>query len=123
MAEQTVRRRLGTRIASDDAVILELPTKLFDPYRILIMKILYNHIAADFRQLRHDLKTPDGKEITDGNLASHLKALGDAGYISYEKTYVDNKPRTVYTLTEQGLNAFRQFTKYMGRVVHDGIKV
>jgi len=123
LAEQVVRKRLGDRIASsDDIAILELPTKLFDPYRILIMKILYRHLAADFRQLRHDLRAPDGKEITDGNLASHLKALYDAGYVSFEKTYVENKPRTVYCLTKEGLSAFQQFTKYLGKVVSDGIK-
>jgi DNA-binding HxlR family transcriptional regulator len=123
LAEQVIRKKLGEHITSDDIAILELPTKLFDPYRILIMKILYTHLAADFRQLRHDLRTPEGKEITDGNLASHLKALCDAGYVSFEKTYVENKPRTVYCLTQKGLSGFQQFAKYLAKVVQSGIEV
>ncbi len=118
MAQQVVKRRLSDLVASQDTTILRLPTKLFDPHRILIMKILSAHQAADFRQLKHDLSS-DGKEMTDGNLAGHLKALHEAGYLTVSKIFVENRPRTFYVLTEAGMNAFKQFRRNLEQVIRD----
>ncbi|MCK7534095.1 MAG: transcriptional regulator [Marinilabiliales bacterium] len=41
-------------------------------------------------------------DVTDGNLASHLRALGGGGYVSMEKSFINRKPNTTYTITEEG---------------------
>lgn len=46
-------------------------------------------------------------EVTDGNLASHLKALEKENYIGISKTFLDRKPNTRYYLTDEGKNAFQ----------------
>lgn len=46
-------------------------------------------------------------EVTDGNLATHLKTLEEAGYIKVEKGFIGRKTNTTYSLTRAGDKAFR----------------
>ena len=93
-----------------DTLVAALPSKLFDPYRILILKILATHGEAEFRELRHDL------QLTYGNLAAHLRVLEDLRYVKGKKEIVDRKLRTSYTITKEGLRAFRDFAVSMREV-------
>jgi DNA-binding PadR family transcriptional regulator len=86
-----------------DTIVVTLPPKLFHPYRILILKILATHGEAEFRELKHDL------HLTDGNLATHLRVLEDLRYVKGKKEIVGRKLRTSYTITKEGLRAFRDF--------------
>jgi DNA-binding HxlR family transcriptional regulator len=45
--------------------------------------------------------------LTDGNLASHLKALEQQEIITVSKQFIGRKPSTTYTATEGGRNLFR----------------
>jgi DNA-binding MarR family transcriptional regulator len=55
--------------------------------------------------------------VTDGNLASHIKALEKEKYISISKTFVDRKPNTKYKVTERGRTAFRKHVDALEAVV------
>lgn len=44
--------------------------------------------------------------VTDGNLASHLKALEKEGYIEVVKGFNGRKPNTKYYASKQGKAAF-----------------
>ena len=46
--------------------------------------------------------------VTDGNLASNIKALEKEKYISVSKSFVDRKPNTKYRITDKGKNAFKK---------------
>lgn len=116
MSAQLAKKKLSDFVKSEDASLLKVPVKLFHPYRILILKILYLHSNADFRQLKHDL------QITDGNLASHLRALENEGYIKVYKEIVGRKVRTTYELTKKGLIAFEQFRSCIGKVIKSGFE-
>lgn len=54
----------------------------------------------------NDLK--DLIDVTDGNLASHIKSLEDNGFIKVLKGYIGKKTSTDYTITKIGEKAFRQ---------------
>jgi len=116
MSEQIIGKKLSDFLKSNDAGILKVPQKIFNPYRILILKILYLHGYADFRELKHDL------QISDGNLASHLRTLENEGYINVFKQIVDRKPRTAYELTRDGMKAFEQFRIHVERVIKNDIQ-
>lgn len=80
--------------------------------RLGIMSILMVNENADFGTLKTELG------LTDGNLASHLKALEKVAYIAVEKRFVGRKPNTLYSVTKEGkkafedhLNALDQFLK------------
>lgn len=46
--------------------------------------------------------------VTDGNLASHLKALEAVSYIAFKKEFLDRKPNTKYNATKAGREAFKK---------------
>ena len=61
--------------------------------RLGIMAILMVNEEADFNFLKEQLS------LTDGNLASHTRALEELGYIVCNKSFVGRKPRTVFQAT------------------------
>ncbi len=69
--------------------------------RLGIMSSLMVNDWLDFNTLKEVL------ELTDGNLASHISALEKADYIQLKKEFVGRKPRTTYSATIKGRNAFK----------------
>ena len=69
--------------------------------RLQIMSVLVSNEYYDFNSLKDLLK------VTDGNLASHFKALEKDEYIKIFKTYIGRKPNTQYSATEKGKMAFK----------------
>ena len=70
--------------------------------RLGIMSALMVNDTLDFNALKELL------ELTDGNLASHMKALEQQEIIVVSKQFVGRKPSTTYTATGQGKDLFRQ---------------
>jgi len=56
--------------------------------------------------------------VTDGNLASHLRALEEAGYIRMEKNFINRKPNTSYSITEEGLENFSSHLKALEELIN-----
>ncbi len=79
--------------------------------RLQIMSVLITNNLFDFINLKEMLG------ITDGNLASHIKALEKEKYISVSKSFVDRKPNTKYKMTERGRNAFKKHLDALEAVV------
>lgn len=50
-------------------------------------------------------------DVTDGNLASHLKSLEKSTYITVQKEFIDRKPNTKYAATQEGKEAFIKHIK------------
>lgn len=83
--------------------LLENINKLFDHrIRLGIMSILMVNETVDFNRLKELL------EVTDGNLASHLKSLEKESYILVEKQFIGRKPNTKYSATKLGKVAFKK---------------
>jgi DNA-binding MarR family transcriptional regulator len=77
--------------------------KLFDSrVRLGIMSALLVNEEISFNELKELL------EITDGNLASHLKALEENGIIKVYKGFIGRKTNTVYSITKLGEKEFKQ---------------
>lgn len=70
--------------------------------RLQIMSVLAANDGYEFNGLKDILN------VTDGNLASNIKALEREKYISVSKSFVDRKPNTKYKITERGRNAFKK---------------
>ena len=79
--------------------------------RLQIMSVLMTNDGFEFNALK-DLLT-----VTDGNLASHIKALEREKYISVNKSFVDRKPNTKYKITERGRNAFKKHLDALESVI------
>lgn len=70
--------------------------------RLGVMSILMMEDDASFNELKEALK------LTDGNLASHLKALEKLEYIKVLKSFIGRKPNTAYSATRKGRKAFEK---------------
>ena len=70
--------------------------------RLGIMSALIVNERMDFNSLKELL------EVTDGNLASHLKALEKANYVTMKKSFINRKPNTKYSITKLGSVAFKE---------------
>ncbi|MFD1000294.1 winged helix-turn-helix domain-containing protein [Ohtaekwangia kribbensis] len=79
--------------------------------RLQIMSVLVTNDGYEFSSLKEILG------VTDGNLASHIKALEREKYISVSKSFVDRKPNTKYKITERGRNAFKKHLDALEAVV------
>lgn len=86
--------------------------KAFDHrIRLGIMSILVVNDSADFKRLKELLG------VTDGNLASHLKALEKAEFIIYEKTFINRKPNTKYIVTNLGKLEFKKHIEALEKLI------
>jgi DNA-binding MarR family transcriptional regulator len=65
-----------------------------------IMSVLAVNDFLDFSSLKEYL------DLTDGNLASHLKKLEKEKFIGVQKSFIDRKPNTKYFITGKGKKAF-----------------
>ncbi|MBF6609015.1 MAG: transcriptional regulator [Flavobacterium sp.] len=86
--------------------------KAFDHrVRLGIMSVLMVNDSADFTMLKELLG------VTDGNLASHAKALESENYITVEKQFIGKKPNTSYIATAQGRKAFSQHIDALEKLI------
>lgn len=79
--------------------------------RLQIVSVLVANDSYDFNALKELLDT------TDGNLATHLKALEKEKYISVNKSFVERKPNTRYKITERGRTAFKKHLEAMEELI------
>jgi DNA-binding MarR family transcriptional regulator len=80
--------------------------------RLGIMSVLAVNDSLDFTSLKEFL------DVTDGNLATHIKKLEDEGFISVEKSFIDNKPNTKYSMTPEGKKAFEEHLKVLEKIIN-----
>ncbi len=86
--------------------------KTFDHrIRLAIMSVLMVNESADFNTLKELLG------VTDGNLASHTRALENEEYIVVEKTFIDRKSNTRYKATQKGKKAFQEHLDALERII------
>lgn len=79
--------------------------------RLGVMSALLVNDALDFTTLRNLL------DVTDGNLATHLKALEKEGFLTVEKSFIGRKPNTSYSVTEDGKKAFEAHLKALESLI------
>ena len=76
--------------------------KVFDSrIRLGIMSALLVNDEVNFNDLKELI------QVTDGNLASHLKTLEEQDYIKVHKGFVGRKTNTTYSVTKAGEKAFK----------------
>ena len=86
--------------------------KVFDSrIRIGIMSALMVNEELNF----NDLKTLI--DVTDGNLATHLKTLEENKFIKVEKGFIGRKTNTTYAITQAGQKAFRAHLDALEKII------
>lgn len=75
------------------------------------MSVLVANESYDFNSLKELL------EVTDGNLASHLKALEKDEYIIVNKSFLGRKPNTRYQASAPGISAFKKHLEALENLI------
>lgn len=83
-------------------ILNNLSKLLENRVRLGIMSALMVNDSIDFNRLKELL------DVTDGNLASHLKVLEKNQFIEVTKQFIGRKPHTNYIITVKGKEAFNQ---------------
>lgn len=92
--------------------------KTFDSrVRLCIMSILMRNDQVDFNAFKKTLS------LTDGNLASHMKALEKQEYIQVFKKFIGRKPNTTYSITNLGQRDFMNHLEALTRLVEHNKKI
>ena len=73
---------------------------LVNPTRLMIVAVLAKVENCDFNYLKQITET------TQGNLSIQLKKLKESGYISINKSFENNYPKTSCSITKAGIKAF-----------------
>ncbi len=79
--------------------------------RLGIMSILMVNESADFSTIKALL------DVTDGNLASHIKALEGMEYIISNKQFINRKPNTNYSITNLGRESFQEHLNALEKLI------
>lgn len=87
--------------------------KIFDSrIRLGIMSVLAVNDSIDFNTMKELL------EVTDGNLASHLKALEKENVIEVKKQFIGRKPNTSYSITATGRELFKEHIDALEKLIN-----
>jgi DNA-binding HxlR family transcriptional regulator len=87
--------------------------KVFDSrIRLGIMSILVVNDSVDFNTMKELL------DLTDGNLASHLKALEKDEIIEVKKQFIGRKPNTSYRVTDRGRQLFKAHIDALEKLIN-----
>ena len=79
--------------------------------RLGIMGALVVTKEVSFNELK------DLISVTDGNLASHLKALEESQYIKVEKGFIGRKTNTLYSITKVGSKEFKSHLDALEKMI------
>jgi DNA-binding MarR family transcriptional regulator len=92
--------------------IIQNLNKAFDSrIRLGIMSILMVNDEVEFNTLKELL------ELSDGNLASHIKSLESINYIESKKQFIGKKPNTRYRITESGKESFKSHLNALEQLI------
>jgi DNA-binding MarR family transcriptional regulator len=82
------------------------------PARLAIMTRLFVIESADATWLLAETG------LTWGNLSSHMTKLEQVGYVEVSKEFIDNKPKTMLRLTDDGRQAFLDYRRQIQDMLH-----
>ena len=89
----------------------EIDPLLHSRVRLAIVVLLAEHGEMEHSELR------DALGLTDGNLASHVAKLEAEGVVEVIKGFRGRRPRTVYRMTQEGLERLRRYAGTLRRIL------
>ena len=92
-------------------IIRQLDKAFDSKIRLGVMSIMAVNDRVPFNDLKNTL------ELTDGNLASHLRQLENLAYVRVHKSFAGRKPVTTYEITNLGREAFLSHLKALEEII------
>jgi DNA-binding MarR family transcriptional regulator len=92
----------------------DLDPLLHSQLRLAIISILVASEKADFTYIKEETKA------TAGNISIQIRKLQDAGYIKVKKTFKNNYPNTMLSITRKGIAAFETYVNNLKKYINPG---
>lgn len=83
----------------------DLDPLLHSQLRLAIISMLVTSEKVEFTHIKEETKA------AAGNISIQIKKLQDAGYIKVEKTFKNNYPNTMVSMTSKGIEAFETYVE------------
>jgi DNA-binding MarR family transcriptional regulator len=89
----------------------DLDPLLHSQLRLAIISMLVSSEKVEFTHIREETKA------AAGNISIQIKKLQEAGYIQVEKTYKNNYPKTLLSITDKGVRAFESYVNDLKKYI------
>ena len=90
----------------------DLDPLLHSQLRLAIMSMLVSSEKVDFSHIK------DETQAAAGNISIQIKKLQEAGYIKVEKTFRNNYPKTLLSITTKGRKAFETYVDELKKYIN-----
>lgn len=90
---------------------LELNEILHQANRTKIMTYLITYGKIDYTQLKKNL------ELSDGQMTTHMRVLLSNHYVEQSKFFEQNKPKTVYEVSQLGREEFLRYLENLKQIL------
>ena len=89
----------------------DLDPLLHSQLRLAIISMLVTSEKIEFTHIKEETKA------SAGNISIQIKKLSEAGYINVEKTFRNNYPKTMLSITDKGVKAFESYVKDLKKYI------
>lgn len=90
----------------------DLDPLLHSRLRLAIISMLVSSEKVEFTHILEETKA------AAGNISLQIKKLQEAGYISVEKTFKNNYPKTILSITDKGVKAFESYVNDLKKYIN-----
>ncbi|MHA2250895.1 MAG: transcriptional regulator [Candidatus Kariarchaeaceae archaeon] len=85
---------------------------LFNPIRLMILKVINNHFCFSTSELRKILQIPWG------TFNDHLKALIKRNYIEIGQEFINHSPVKIVNITYEGRREYQSLINILGKTIN-----
>ncbi|MBC8181421.1 transcriptional regulator [candidate division KSB1 bacterium] len=89
----------------------DLDPLLHSQLRLAIISMLITSEKVEFTHIKEETKA------AAGNISIQIKKLQEAGYINVEKTFKNNYPKTMLSITDKGVKAFESYVNDLRKYI------
>jgi DNA-binding MarR family transcriptional regulator len=90
----------------------DLDPLIHSQLRLAIISMLVNSEKVEFTHIKEETNA------AAGNISIQIKKLEDAGYIKVEKTFKNNYPKTMISITDKGIKAFEAYVNDLKKYIN-----
>lgn len=90
----------------------DLDPLLHSQLRLAIISMLVSSEKVEFTYIKEETKA------AAGNISLQIKKLQEAGYINVEKTFKNNYPNTMLSISDKGLKAFEDYVNNLKKYIN-----
>ena len=90
----------------------DLDPLLHSQLRLAIISMLVASEKVEFTHIQSETKA------AAGNISIQIKKLEEAGYIKVEKSFRNNYPNTMLSITDKGVKAFKSYVNSLKKYLN-----